>query len=1147
MPKLRAAGAKRSPAQPSPLQSSQNSEVQGLSLRMVLVVGSFTACWYYTSSKNAVATQQLVQEYRRLGAENDVHEKVDDFSPFPIVAVLTALQLLVGLCISWPLHYLLASKDGKNNLDSNDTVGPKRVRLLLVGNLHFLGCLFTNLGFAYGSASLVQVVKLMEPIETLFLTALINVFFIRRDHGITSTKFLSIVVIIFGTALLLMRKGMKQQANFLSVAFALCSGFAMASRNVVQKSAHKRSEKGKANNLSHQGGVPWKQAAVNGMFNFLSITAMAVIPASIFLGKAEIMGSNQIDGSVVMWMLRSAGQLGAQAIIFHGLYNIASISVLTLISAQSHSLLNVGKRICNVLVAALVFHEPVGPIGILGLGIAAIGGALYSNAPATLAILSWNKVVCSKGSKLMLLVSLLSIFCMNTNEGRLKKLIAQSSSSQVSLFVDTSSAEDRSNAPSTFVVWMYPFPPPVGMMTIQSADEILICAYSNACQEYKDHSKINLRSLTQNTYFHNYIRDHAYHKVRHMNDFPHHIQAITMMTLLQTRPGSCVRTLGGDAKFCNDKQFSTYDPYESVHLNSTHFPLPFIDTGEVSLAPHTAENFAMWGDGDIPGLGSRYNSGEDVQSYAGAAWLPFISEIRKKKEALLNYTGYYIGNALLGLDESLKFGEADLQNSKKISLLSIYFSSQESVKNMENYLRHYTETVEPFGSRSKLTNRLLRSFKIKSYFSACLTLTTNMQGAVLDDQAPSQILNRILKPNARALPQEKTMVLMVDVQNERAVPEDVRKRAIHLRADIDAKYPDHWKKMGRYGYSYKLLSLYANQAKVIITSRIHVGLPAAAMGVPVIFVSTANGWLPGGIQKVGRVEGLLDVFHRVEPESGKNWTFDNLTGAVPPNPGNHLADRYRASFWHRLKKTHFYYDTARLFGMVPLQRLGRSNVDINVQDTFHFLLNRNELNWQTQRAIEHIFFFHPNAQVFVHSNDIIPSDLEIFVESGYSLVVQQYDVDSLKRDAFANAPFKGMVDNRIMMPFLLLRKFGGGVYLSKNTIVYKEIPMILGHGMVLEEDGAAAMMYFDEHSIDKFAMNLRNEEATSWKVPVLSRNDTLKCVEDKAWALEGLDDSLAVSLHPSTYASVNVIKIDSVCYKVIEEPCIYLDEIHWEF
>ena len=96
------------------------------------------------------------------------------------------------------------------------------------------------------------------------------------------------------------------------------------------------------------------------------------------------------------------------------------------------------------------------------------------------------------------------------------------------------------------------------------------------------------------------------------------------------------------------------------------------------------------------------------------------------------------------------------------------------------------------------------------------------------------------------------------------------------------------------------LSTYANQAKVVVTSRIHVGLPAAALGIPVIFVEGGperSNWLPGGKQAVGRVEGLLDVFHRVQRGvDGKNWTFGDLTGDVPHSDGVHLADWYRASF-----------------------------------------------------------------------------------------------------------------------------------------------------------------------------------------------------------------------------------------------------------
>ena len=82
---------------------------------------------------------------------------------------------------------------------------------------------------------------------------------------------------------------------------------------------------------------------------------------------------------ITSWIIsKSPGPNGFQAIVFHGLYNIASITVLSLITAQSHSLLNVGKRIFNVFVATISFGEHFGLSGFVGLGIAAVGGVFYS-------------------------------------------------------------------------------------------------------------------------------------------------------------------------------------------------------------------------------------------------------------------------------------------------------------------------------------------------------------------------------------------------------------------------------------------------------------------------------------------------------------------------------------------------------------------------------------------------------------------------------------------------------------------------------------------------------------------------------------------------------------------------------------------------
>ena len=651
--------------------------------------------------------------------------------------------------------------------------------------------------------------------------------------------------------------------------------------------------------------------------------------------------------------------------------------------------------------------------------------------------------------------------------------------------------------------------------------------------------------------------------------------------LISIHVGACVSTLGSNEKFCDPEQFDTYDPYESVDLDSTNYPYPFVqsDSDLTNLFPEMdQEKFAMWGAEDTPDNMKPYlkwyNSGEDVQSYASATWQPFISEIRPKFKALLNYTGYYIGNALV--DGVLETSESDFKNMHKVSLLSI-FADARNLGAIKPYLQKYTETIAPFGCRSTLTHSHLLAMKIKSYFSACLTLTTSMQGANLEGNTTRVHTYNIVKPNAtELLPAEnKTMILCVDVYNTEAVPPEILKRAHYAGANIakeSRKAAE--KKMGRYDYSYKLLSIYANQAKVVITSRIHVGLPAAAMGIPVIFVSQKDGKLPGGKEKTGRVAGLLDIFHRLEPESGKNWTFGDLSGVVAPNPGNHLADRYRASFWNSLKKTDFYGDTARLYGMVPMQRLGQRNVVTNIQNKFHFVLNKNDLSWQTKRAIEHVFFFHPNSQVYVHSNDIRPSDsdLEVFVESGYDLIVQEYNINNLKEDAFVRTSMPvTFEDDRLSLYFLLLWKYGG-VYVSKNTMIVKEIPLSLEDGIIMAEDsGNPAMAHLKKHSSEVFAFFKEiemdvdvDEETEKQVVVVLSMEETHKCMEDESWALDSLNssssiatstststgstrDALAVSLDPDTFASTRSIKFDSACFKIVEEPCIFCDEIHWDF
>ena len=390
----------------STIEKPPPSKTGGAKFMPLPISSIFTVCWYYTSSRNAIATQKLVQEFSKHAAQtldpkNSNHLLLDLNSHYAVMVALTALQLLVGLCIGLPVHYML-SRSKVGDKIKNEDMGPTSsipasstittmamckgdIKIFAVGMLHLLGCFCTNMGFALGSASIVQVIKLLEPIETLCLMALFNVFILKKNHGVTFAKFLSVGTIVLGTSMLLGSKGIAQHLNLQAALFALCSGFAMASRNVIKsKSAfvdiETSKEKLPTSNKNGHASSPFKVAAMNGIVDFSIITAIAAIPAFFGLILVEMKGCSQLDGSISMWMLMSAGQVGKEAIIFHGLYNIASISVLCLISAQSHSLLNVGKRICNVLAAAVIFNEPVGHSGIMGLCIAAIGGLVYSFA-----------------------------------------------------------------------------------------------------------------------------------------------------------------------------------------------------------------------------------------------------------------------------------------------------------------------------------------------------------------------------------------------------------------------------------------------------------------------------------------------------------------------------------------------------------------------------------------------------------------------------------------------------------------------------------------------------------------------------------------------------------------------------------------------
>ena len=143
----------------------------------------------------------------------------------------------------------------------------------------------------------------------------------------------------------------------------------MSSRNIAKKTAS--GDEASCALVPKDG----RKVMSQGLNNFIRITFRAVIFS--FLALLVYPGFVN-TGIIGMHSLLTS--MGLQAVVFHGLYNMASLSVLSLVSTQTHSLLNVGKRISNVIFAALIFQQPLDARGALGLLIAAIGGIMYSNS-----------------------------------------------------------------------------------------------------------------------------------------------------------------------------------------------------------------------------------------------------------------------------------------------------------------------------------------------------------------------------------------------------------------------------------------------------------------------------------------------------------------------------------------------------------------------------------------------------------------------------------------------------------------------------------------------------------------------------------------------------------------------------------------------
>lgn len=134
---------------------------------------------------------------------------------------------------------------------------------------------------------------------------------------------------------------------------------------------------------------------------------------------------------------------------------------------------------------------------------------------------------------------------------------------------------------------------------------------------------------------------------------------------------------------------------------------------------------------------------------------------------------------------------------------------------------------QPIGCRDRNTRDFLKKLGLNAYFSGCMTLTLDKRTCAPDKK------------------EEKVFVVDLDPKiQKKLTPEIIRKNLDGNIIDYTITHFYYW---NEYPVTEKgaqefeeharyVLNKYKNEAKLVITSKIHVAMPCIAMGIPVIFI-----------------------------------------------------------------------------------------------------------------------------------------------------------------------------------------------------------------------------------------------------------------------------------------------------------------------
>eukprot|EP00727_Mastigamoeba_balamuthi_P010195 m51a1_g5799 hypothetical protein (764) ;mRNA; f:72328-75757 len=277
------------------------------------------------------------------------------------------------------------------------------------------------------------------------------------------------------------------------------------------------------------------------------------------------------------------------------------------------------------------------------------------------------------------------------------------------------------------------------------------------------------------------------------------------------------------------------------------------------------------------------NLGDEVQTLAGAQWLPRVDTLVERDDlnaSTPSVAGDPPGSVTMFMNAWWGFHDMNWPPPEYIKpvLLSMHVTAGLASNFSQPSWRDYMVRHGPVGARDTSTLELWRSLGVPAFLSSCMTLT-------------------LQRPLPRGVEAPNCTVLISDVARSAlaVLPKHVRRSACHITANAK-NVSDGNTRVSKAFANLRAIAA----ARLVVTSRLHVALPAVAMGTPTILVLTEE--MPGGggrhernaYSRFGGSLSLVHVYEKKRRAAPALLDFD--WESPPPNPGAEQLQATRCRF-----------------------------------------------------------------------------------------------------------------------------------------------------------------------------------------------------------------------------------------------------------